>query len=186
MPSDTVARILASAERYVRSGGYTAFSFREIAKEIGIKSASIHYHFPTKADLAAALAQDYTERFLEKLREIPFSDPLDRQLAQYIDLFRQALCLDKKICLCAALATETDLLPDTVKQAIQYFFQENINWIAARLQEHQTDNANQVASHILATLEGAMLLSKALDSIDYFETAVSSLLVNISSQTLRK
>ena len=52
--TDTKQTILEAARRVVQSRGYNALSFRELAKEVGIKSASIHYHFPTKGDLGAA------------------------------------------------------------------------------------------------------------------------------------
>ena len=60
--ADRRSAILDVAERRIRAHGYNGFSFREIADEIGIKSASVHYHFPTKADLAAAVAKRYRER----------------------------------------------------------------------------------------------------------------------------
>lgn len=41
----------------MRNGGYGGFSFRDLAAEIGIKSASVHNHFPTKAAMAAAVAR---------------------------------------------------------------------------------------------------------------------------------
>ena len=61
--------ILAAAEALVRERGYNGFSFREVAREVGIKSSSVHYHFPTKEDLGAAIAENYTENFLSKLGE---------------------------------------------------------------------------------------------------------------------
>ena len=60
-------QILDAAEKMARIGGYHGFSFREIAKDVGIKAASVHYHFPGKQDLGAAIAKRYTERFLESL-----------------------------------------------------------------------------------------------------------------------
>jgi AcrR family transcriptional regulator len=62
--SNKAEEILDVAERMARTGGYNGFSFREIAKAVGIKAASVHYHFPTKDELGAAVARRYTERFL--------------------------------------------------------------------------------------------------------------------------
>jgi len=56
--------LLNAAESKARLGGYSNFSFRELANEVGIKSASVHYHFPTKEDLGTELAKRYTEYFL--------------------------------------------------------------------------------------------------------------------------
>lgn len=82
MSSETIHHIIASAESQARSGGYNAFSFRGIAKEIGIKSASIHYHFPTQENPAAELARRYTPKFNQCLLAITQSgDNLHQELA---------------------------------------------------------------------------------------------------------
>ena len=54
--SETAERLMDLAEAHIRHRGYGGFSFRELAAEIGIKSASVHHHFPTKAAMAAAVA----------------------------------------------------------------------------------------------------------------------------------
>lgn len=101
MSSDTIERIIQSAENQARTGGYHGFSFREIAKDIGIKSASIHYHFPTKTDLAAELAKRYTEKFNGHLQAISDTDKgLEEQLSSYTALFYHAIKNDQKMCLC--------------------------------------------------------------------------------------
>ena len=47
--SETAERLMDLAEAHIRNAGYGGFSFRDLAAEIGIKSASVHHHFPTKA-----------------------------------------------------------------------------------------------------------------------------------------
>lgn len=61
---ETAQRLMDLAEAHIRDAGYGGFSFRDLAAEIGIKSASVHHHFPTKAILAAAVARRYGDRFL--------------------------------------------------------------------------------------------------------------------------
>ena len=48
------------AEGHMRNAGYGGFSFRDLAAEIGIKSASVDHHFPTKATMAAAVEHRQT------------------------------------------------------------------------------------------------------------------------------
>ena len=62
--SGTAKRLMDLAEAHIRDGGYTGFSFRNLAAEVGIKSANVHHHFPTKAKMAAAVARRYGDRFL--------------------------------------------------------------------------------------------------------------------------
>jgi TetR/AcrR family transcriptional regulator, transcriptional repressor for nem operon len=174
MSTETIERIFASAEAQARAGGYNAFSFREIAKDIGIKSASIHYHFPTKEDLAIALAHRYTQRFKEQLDRIPEELDASASIKRYVALFRASLTVDKKMCLCAVWAAEVDGLPVGVRKATQEFFNMNLAWLDTRLQKMPESQWN--AAHILATLEGSMLLAKTFDNIDLFDksTAVFS------------
>jgi TetR/AcrR family transcriptional repressor of nem operon len=119
--------LLKAAQLKVRSGGYNNFSFRELATEVGIKSASVHYHFPTKSDLGAALAHQYTDDFLTAL-----GDPNELYAAGknpinvYINLFRNALVQDKKMCLCGLLGAESDSLPEKVRYETKLFFERNI------------------------------------------------------------
>ena len=97
MAGSTAEKIMDIAESQVRAGGYNSFSFREISQEIGIKSASIHYHFPTKTDLGVAIASRYTTRFAEQLALIVTTYPAaNARLQAYVALFRQAQLHDKK------------------------------------------------------------------------------------------
>jgi TetR/AcrR family transcriptional repressor of nem operon len=127
MSSDTIKRIIQSAKSQAQSGGYNAFSFCEIAKEIGIKSASIHYHSPTKADLAAELVQRYTDNFNQHLQVISESNgSTEQQLSDYAALLYHALKIDQKMCLGRMFTAEIDVLPDGVKTATRQFFEAQI------------------------------------------------------------
>jgi len=171
--------LLKAAQLKVRSGGYNNFSFRELATDVGIKSASVHYHFPTKEDLGAELAHQYTNDFLSALGEPQLLNasginPIDA----YIDQFRNALVHDKKMCLCGLLGAESDSLPDKVRHETKRFFERNIEWLekahAVVAPENRTA-AKQSAIKTMAILEGAMLISKTVDNNDVFELAVSEL-----------
>jgi TetR/AcrR family transcriptional regulator, transcriptional repressor for nem operon len=67
--SDVKTAIMDAAERRMQRGGFGGFSFREIAADVGIKSSSVHYHFPTKEDLSAAVIRrwaEYTSELIDK------------------------------------------------------------------------------------------------------------------------
>ncbi len=59
----TRSDLLTSAEVLLRTKGYAAFSYADLAEDIGIKKASIHHHFPTKEGLAIAIVESYLFRF---------------------------------------------------------------------------------------------------------------------------
>jgi TetR/AcrR family transcriptional repressor of nem operon len=164
--------LLKAAESKVRLGGYSNFSFRELANEVGIKSASVHYHFPTKADLGAELAHQYTDSFLAALGEptnIKASgiNPID----VYTQLFRSALVTDDKMCLCGLLGAQSESLPDKVRLEVKRFFNENLAWLRAAHTGNGENNPTQAAIVTISLLEGAMMISKALNDHSYFESA---------------
>src|SRR5512144_3174565 len=61
--SATAEQILDIAETLIQTRSYSAFSYQDIADALGIRKASIHYHFATKADLGVAVVDRYVERF---------------------------------------------------------------------------------------------------------------------------
>ena len=70
MKSNTAQQILDVAQTMVRNRGYSAFSYADIAKEIGIRKASIHYHFPSKEDLVKELVIRYRDNLVRKCQVI--------------------------------------------------------------------------------------------------------------------
>ena len=164
--------LLKAAESRVRLGGYDNFSFRELASEVGIKSASVHYHFPTKADLGAELAHQYTDAFLAAL-----GDPAaikakgENPISIYTQLFRSALITDEKMCLCGLLGAQSESLPEKVRVEVKRFFSENLAWLAAAHSANGESDPNQAAIVTISLLEGAMMISKALDDHSHFELA---------------
>lgn len=171
--------LIKAAQFRVRSGGYSNFSFRELATEVGIKSASVHYHFPTKGDLGAELARQYTDDFLASLGDpIAIFESGNNPIETYINQFRLALVRDKKMCLCGLLAAESEALPEKVRYETQRFFKKNIAWLELAFQirdPYDTIHAKANAMKTVALLEGALLISKTLDDNQVFELAVKSI-----------
>jgi TetR/AcrR family transcriptional repressor of nem operon len=173
----TATRIMDVAERMARTGGYSGFSFREIASEISIKPASVHYHFPTKADLGAALAERYTARFLEALGQPTDASPSELR-RRYVDAFRASLRADRLMCLCGMFGSEFRALPDPVARQTTIFFERNIAWLTRALapEAGSEEAAGRQALAMLATLEGAMILARSLGDDTAFDVAVARLL----------
>ena len=78
--------ILSSAEARMRRGGFHGFSFRDLAADVGIKSASVHYHFPTKADLGVNLMRNYQEQMLAAFGDAEDSRTLADKLGALRDV----------------------------------------------------------------------------------------------------
>lgn len=103
---DTAQQILDIAEQLAQVRGFNAFSYADVATELGITKASLHYHFQGKAELGQALITRYTQRFAQALAQID-SNPADAsvKLAAYADLYADAL-RGQRISLCGMLAAE--------------------------------------------------------------------------------
>src|SRR6266851_2873660 len=103
--NEAAERLMDLAESHIRNAGYGGFSFRDLAAEIGIKSASVHHHFPTKATMAAAVARRYADRFLAAVVHQP-NETAEEAIAMYRSAFRTALDRDGRMCLCGVLGAE--------------------------------------------------------------------------------
>ncbi|MDE1465301.1 TetR/AcrR family transcriptional regulator [Spartinivicinus poritis] len=184
MKADTVENIKDVAESCIRSKGYNSFSFREIASAVGIKSASVHYHFPTKGDLGAAVVKRYTERFLSALGDPEDSEIKPEQLIQrYIEAFRSSLIKDQKLCLCGMLGAETNSLPEEVVRETKRFFKENIKWLTAvfaRYNQQEEGAMNNKAVYLLSSLEGAMMVAHTLGDLKAFDNAIKVIMQQFS------
>src|SRR5262245_5264004 len=165
--NDTASAILDAAEERIRSAGYSGFSFRDVAADVGVKASSVHYHFPAKEKLAAAVARRYTDRFLEAV---------ENELAQGTDVvqawrqvFRAALHRDGRMCLCGALAVTSYDLADEVREEVKRFFVLGIEKLM------KDGLSRDAAVQVLATLEGAMLAANILDDQSIFESGSAAL-----------
>jgi len=175
-------QILDAAEGMIRTVGFNGFSTRDVAIAVGIKAASVHYHFPTKADIGVAVTQRYTHRFLQDLGEPTFpGGDTERVIRRYTTVFRRALIRDGKLCLCAVLGAEIGSLPTDVGADTRIFFEKNIEWLGRALASRLSDGkARAYAIHIVASLEGAMIVSKTLGNDAIFES-VAKTLVELTS-----
>jgi TetR/AcrR family transcriptional repressor of nem operon len=173
--------ILEVAERHKRAGGLDAVSFRDIAAEVGIKSASVHYHFPQKADLGAAVVQRYTARVVETVG-VP-DDPTEstqERISRLIGVYRSAMIDEGLICLCCVLGAETLDLPDPVAEAVSGFFALVLGWTETALTASPAVGETTTAAQISSSLQGAMILSIATKQADHFATTAQSILDQLS------
>jgi TetR/AcrR family transcriptional repressor of nem operon len=167
-PAGTAERVMDVAEALIQQRGYGGFSFDDVAQAVGIRKPSVHHHFRTKADLVAALARRYTERFESALAAIDVArrDPLAR-LKAYVQLFATTYAQDGRLCVCGMLGAEADALPANVADAVAEFFQLNLTWLTAAFRDAQRSGqvaagqrAANLAELMLSALEGAMVVGR--------------------------
>ncbi|HEY3030103.1 MAG TPA: TetR/AcrR family transcriptional regulator [Bradyrhizobium sp.] len=170
--------ILAAARRTAQAHGYSGLNFRDLADEVGIKAASIYHHFPSKADLGAAVARRYWENTAADLDSMlaETSDPV-RSLHQYPDIFRKSLEADNRMCLCSFMSAEYDDLPEAVKKEVQTFADVNVAWLSKVLSAAAVVNSGeseQRARAIFAAVAGAQLMARSRSDISLFDSLIES------------
>ena len=180
---DTATRILDVAEHLVQTRGFNGFSYADVAAEINITTASLHYHFPGKAELGRALIARYATNFFEALADIERRLPdAPARLQAYAELYSRVL-REQRLCLCGMLAAEYQTLPAQMREAVITFFDDNEAWLTRVLEVGRqegtfdfTGSAAGIARMIICGLEGAMLVARPYGESDRFQAAAAQLL----------
>jgi AcrR family transcriptional regulator len=125
--------IIGKADEFIRNKGYNAFSFKDISNDIGIKTASIHYHFPTKSDLGVATIKEHVVRYENLKLKVANESPLVK-LEAFLAIHSQ-IKLENKVCIVGSLSTDLNTLDETIKTELQIFAKLVIEWITEILTE---------------------------------------------------
>ncbi|MDM9627147.1 TetR/AcrR family transcriptional regulator [Rhizobium sp. S152] len=169
MATDTYTRILDSAQALMVTRGYNAFSYADIAAEVGVGKATIHHHFPGKADLAVAVIARYRQATKDGMGAMAAEvTQADRRLAAYVGFWEQCIRDNNApFCIAALLAAELPSLPPEVAEQVKAHFDELIERLAAFIDEGQRsgalkspDNAETSARVLVASVHGAMLAAR--------------------------
>ena len=182
-PSGTATRILDIAEGLVQTRGFSGFSYADVAAELEVTPASLHYHFRGKAELGEALIRRYRIRFGEAL------DTIDRgassapaKLQAYARIYAEVLRVGR-MCLCGMLAAGYETLPAPMRNEVLQFFDENERWLVTVLEQGReqgsltfSDAAAVVAQSIISGLEGALLVARPYGDVARFERAADRLM----------
>ena len=188
--NDTAARILDIGERLVQVRGFNGFSYADVASELDMTKAALHYHFPGKAELGRALIERYTLRFTEALADIDERIPdAPAKLNAYAGLYSEVL-RGHRMCLCGMLAAEYQTLPDPMRDAVIAFIDLNEAWVEKVLSDGQRAGAivlggpaSDAARLIVRGLEGAMLGARPYGDLARFDTAAEGLLAGFAARS---
>ena len=190
--SETAEQILDLAEALIQTRGYNAFSYQDIADALGIRKASIHYHFPSKADLGIAVVDRYIARFDTALAEIS-GDASKSSMAMldlYVQPYLQFASTPDRVCLCGALAGEMLAMPPELRARVDHFFRTHQLWLArilergvARGEFKLAAPARKVARFIFAALQGALLVKRATDDPSQLNDVLSVMKLQLAARS---
>jgi len=187
MPTDTKQAILNAGQKLVQTRGYNGFSFREIADHVGIKSASVHYHFPTKGQLGKALLDRFRNQFQTVFNTVDEEAANPRsKIERYVEAFLDPLKAADRSCLGAMLAADVVTLPEAVQNEVQGFVQDHEQWLSQVLAEGRESGVfefegspKQRAKLIFSALEGASILAHATGDDQRLEVVARSAIENL-------
>ena len=188
MPAATSQRILDVAEKLVQTRGFNGFSYADIAATLKVTKASLHYHFPGKADLGKELIERYERNFALALAEIDArAKDAAEKLRRYAALYEGVLRGDR-MCLCGMLAAEWGTLPKPMREPMRHFFDENERWLVAVLGEGRRQKAlrfagspTEAARTLIGGLEGAMMIARSYGDPERFVAAADRLIADLRS-----
>jgi TetR/AcrR family transcriptional regulator, transcriptional repressor for nem operon len=184
----TASRILDVAEVLVQTRGFNGFSYADIAAEMKITKAALHYHFAGKAELGEALISRYAARFADALAAVDSAGAqpgvkLEAYAHLYLDVLRE-----KRMCLCGMLAAEYQTLPEPMRAAVLRFFDANETWLQEVLEHGRKastlnfeGSARDTARMIIGSLEGAMLVARPYGDTARFEAATRNILAALAT-----
>lgn len=188
---ETIENILDVATELVQTRGYSAISYHDIAERLGLRKASIHYHFPSKADLGTAIIERYRDSFeaiLDAVLADPKMDTLEA-LRRYCEPFRVVVETRDRVCLCAALAGEILAMPEGMQVAVEAFFSTHQRWITAILSRGMTRGdivlrapAASTARMIFSSLQGAVLVSRAIHDTTQLDDTIAAIVTLLTER----
>jgi TetR/AcrR family transcriptional repressor of nem operon len=164
-------QLLSHAITLMMLRGYNGFSYRDLSALVGVKTSSIHYHFPSKDDLVLEAVSEYSSGVLASVYGIDPGLPADVKLERYTKLVGKTLGDGEQICLCGMLAADLGSLPDEVRAAVQSFFRSNEKWLAGVLAKGVNEgtlvvngSTEHAARVLFASFQGAVLASRLFNT----------------------
>lgn len=171
LQGNTREKLLDVAQDLIQKRGINAFSFQDLSKAVGIRKASVHHHFATKADLIESLMDRFLVQFEHATSRILASKVNGKtKLQRYCSLFQGTLKAgnNDKNCLCGMLMAEVASVDNSVRVQIQRFLRENVTFVESILEEGVQDgtlesqkNIKSTALLVLSALEGGLLIARS-------------------------
>ncbi len=171
---DTRTEIIKFGDSLIREKGYNAFSFADISKQLNIKNASVHYHFPTKTTLGLAIVQEHRSR-LEKLKTKTANKAPVEKLNVFLNIYSVARS-ENKICIVGSLATDFYTVEPEMQTELRKLADDILNWVIAILKEGRNKKVFQFnttertkALMIITNMLAAVQLTRLTNKQDFKE-----------------
>jgi AcrR family transcriptional regulator len=158
------------AEDLLQHKGFNGFSYADIANELGVKNAAIHYHFPTKEELGRAVIKRYRDRFQLWINNARVKDLApEKKLDWFLGIYNDMRVDQGKVCLVGSMEVEYNTIPGGLRAEVEALHRELLAWLETMLAEgraagvfHFHGESAHKAAVFLSTLQGALQMARAL------------------------
>jgi AcrR family transcriptional regulator len=172
--TDTREEILRLGTELIQVYGYNAFSYADISKQLDIKNAAVHYHFPGKEDLLMGIVDQYINRYKELNVKLNTPGITARQkLGVFIDRYT-TLAEQNKICIIGSVCSDYNTLPDSVKSKLSELIEMVLGMVEKVLQQGKRsgeldfpETARTKSLLIMTNLAAGVQLSRITGKKDY-------------------
>lgn len=171
---------------FIQKNGFEGFSYADLARELGIRKASIHHYFPAKSDLGLAYCETKRQAFSLLETSILSLPSGPQQLQSYLDAFSDC-AREGEMCGVYAMLSDSNLFPAELKKAINDLAAYELNILTYILQrgkdaEKLTFNisAQEMAVIVCNALKGSLLLNR-IPPHDACENTIKALMIHLTS-----
>ncbi len=182
---NTKELIIGTANKLLIERGYNAFSYKAISEEIGIKTSSIHYYFPTKTDLGISIVQSHSKALADTIEKTKDKNALEK--LNKLFLYYKRLVQDDKVCIVSALTSDINTLEEPLRIELIKFSNEVIAWTASILEEGHSQNTIKVmtdvplkAKMIIANLMALIQITRIEKSKELFDQMTGLILAELT------
>jgi TetR/AcrR family transcriptional repressor of nem operon len=180
-------QILDAASRIIHLRGYHCTSLDDVLREVNVGKGNFYYHFKSKEELGFAIIDRIVQGFVERTLEPSFADPDGDALEQinaFLDRILEAQRRRKCVggCPLGNLASELSDVHEGFRQRLAESFAQWGVTLAEALARGQARgrlradlDPSRAAEFFVASLEGAILLSKVTRDIAVMEKCVLEL-----------
>ena len=162
----TYDSLISLADTLIQENGYQGFSYADLAERLGIRKASIHYHFQTKTDLGIAYCQYKEAGFLTleaMLKQLPAGKA---RLKGYMDAFLQ--CAERgQMCGVHAMLSDSNLFEPSLQEAVNHLAKTDLRILTDMLASGRetgelvfSSPPEDVAVIISSAIKGAIMLNR--------------------------
>ncbi|BHH85587.1 TetR/AcrR family transcriptional regulator [Desulforhopalus sp. 52FAK] len=176
----TAHKILDAAQKHVQTAGFNAFSYKDLQQEVGVKTSTMHYYFPTKQDMATALLTRHNDQLMQKLENAKSSHSSGLEKIRFLGEVFVDLASEGKFCIYGMLTSDLLSMSDKGKSALDDFYRFTEGWIVDAINQGKAEgeiepslNPEEAAAYYLATLEGGVLIARAKDDKNYMSSIVN-------------